>query len=215
MNPHTLPDELPLFPLAGALLLPRGRLPLQIFEPRYLAMFEDCLKSETRMLGLIQPEDSNALTEAGQSQPRIGSAGRIVGFSETNDGRYMITLSGVSRFQISEVHEGFKPYSTASVDWRGFEDDLGAIETDSTLNRDEFLPRLIKFFKLHDLETDWESLADAEDELLINSLAMLCPFEPKEKQALLEARTLSTRRKILQKLIEFALHQTPQKDQIQ
>jgi Lon protease-like protein len=173
-------------------------------------MFEDCLKSETRMLGLIQPDSKGA-----ETHPRIGSAGRVVGFSETNDGRYMITLSGISRFQVSEVHEGFKPYSTATVDWRGFEADLGAIETDSALNRDEFLPRLIKFFKLHDLETDWESLADAEDELLINSLSMLCPFEPKEKQALLEARDLSSRRKILQKLIEFALHETPQKDQIQ
>ncbi|WP_380055720.1 LON peptidase substrate-binding domain-containing protein [Falsihalocynthiibacter sp. SS001] len=203
----SLPSDVPLFPLEGALLLPRSRLPLQVFEPRYLAMVEDCLKTDDRILGLIQPK-------SGGFQD-VGCAGRIVGFTETDDGRYMITLLGMSRFQISDVREGFKPYLLASASWGEYSRDLGPAEQDQEFPRDTFLPTLKKYFKIRDLETDWSSLENAEDELLINSLSMLCPFEPKEKQLLLEAQTLADRRQTLQALLEMALHSGPKKEQIQ
>lgn len=207
---YDLPDTLPLFPLEGALLLPRGRLPLQIFEPRYLAMIEDCLKTDDRMIGLIQP-DAKGDVKTGS----VGCAGRIIGFSETDDGRYMITLSGVSRFQAQDIRDGFKPYLISSPNWDAYGRDLGEAEHDEAFPKETFLPLLRKYFHMQDLETDWDSLTDAADELLINSLAMLCPFEPSEKQLLLEADTLETRRKTLQVLIEMALHSGSKKEQIQ
>lgn len=205
-----LPETLPLFPLEGALLLPRGRLPLQIFEPRYLAMIEDCLKTDDRMIGLIRPNSTG-----GVSQDSIGCAGRIVGFSETDDGRYMITLTGVSRFRAQDIREGFKPYILATPGWNGFGRDLGEAERDENFPREVFLPMLRKYFNMQDLETDWDSLADAADELLINSLSMLCPFDPNEKQLLLEADSLQNRREALQVLIEMALHSGSSKEQVQ
>lgn len=211
MLPANLPETIPLFPLDGALLLPRGRLPLQVFEPRYLAMVDDCLKTDDRLLGLIQPEHG----KDDSAYQAVGCAGRLVGFSETADGRYMITLSGISRYKISDISEGFKPYLVAKPDWADFTRDLGAVEHDSAFPRDVFLPLLQKYFHLQDLETDWDSLSGAEDELLINSLSMLCPFEPEEKQLLLEAEDLKARREILQALIEMALHRGSQKEQIQ
>lgn len=209
--PVNLPETLPLFPIEGALLLPRGRLPLQVFEPRYLAMVDDCLKTDDRMIGLIQPDNS-------QAEPKlqnVGCAGRIVGFSETNAGRYMITLAGVSRYRLLGVHESFKPYLMATLNWKGFERDLAGVEHDPEFPREAFLPLLQKYFHMHELETDWENLSGAEDELLINSLSMLCPFEPEEKQALLEAVDLKTRRETLQALMEMAIHAGSQKEQIQ
>ena len=211
MLPANLPKTIPLFPLEGALLLPRGRLPLQVFEPRYLAMVDDCLKTDDRMLGLIQHEQG----KGGINFQAVGCAGRLVGFSETADGRYMITLSGISRYRISDVREGFKPYLVAKPNWADFTQDLGAAEHDPTFPRDVFFPLLQKYFHQQELETDWDSLSGAEDELLINSLSMLCPFKPEEKQLLLEAKDLESRREILQALMEMALHSGPQKEQIQ
>lgn len=197
-----LPDTIPVFPLPGALLLPRARLPLHLFEPRYLQMFEDTLKTQSRLIGMVQPHDG----PGGKSQLHaIGCAGRITQFSETEDGRYMITLSGISRFRVQEEVTGFSPYRKANVTWNGFERDLGFVEKDKAFDRDAFLELLGRFFADQDLQTDWDSLKDAEDELLINSLSMLCPFDPEEKQALLEAPSLSTRRETLVTLIEFAL----------
>lgn len=192
-----------MFPLAGALLLPRSRLPLHIFEPRYLAMIEDALKTPARLIGMIQPRDAQA-SDNTQLQT-IGCAGRLTAFSETEDGRYMITLSGVSRFRVREDVEGFTPYRRCNVSWTGFDRDLGPTENDPGLDRDVFFPTLRNFFDTEELRTDWESLRDAEDELLINSLSMLCPFEPEDKQALLEAPSLETRRETLVTLIEFSL----------
>jgi uncharacterized protein len=197
-----LPEKIPLFPLPGALLLPRARLPLQIFEPRYLAMLDDTLKTPERLIGMIQPRPT---PDGGQALAAIGCAGRVTAFSETDDGRYMITLTGISRFRLLREISGFTPYLSGQVRWDGFERDRGAEETDPGFNRVAFLDLLRRYFMEEQLSTDWDSLKDAEDELMINSLSMLCPFEPEDKQALLEAPSLQTRRETLVTLMEFAL----------
>ena len=204
LNSADLPDTIPVFPLPGALLLPRARLPLHIFEPRYLAMFDDVLKTSHRLLGMIQPYEGPG--KQGEQLHHIGCAGRVTGFSETEDGRYMLTLSGISRFRVKHEVEGFTPYRRCEVSWDGFSRDLGAAEKDESFDRDGFMDALNRYFDDQDLKTDWDSLREADDELLINSLSMLCPFEPEDKQALLEAPSLSTRRETLVTLIEFALH---------
>jgi Lon protease-like protein len=201
-----LPDIIPIFPLPGALLLPRARLPLHLFEPRYLQMLEDCLKTPGRVIGMVAPREVPASRASGEVRLHsIGCAGRLTAFSETEDGRYMITLSGISRFRIQEEVEGFTPYRRARVDWTPFARDLGPTEVDKTLDRDELMDLLMRFFDAMDLSTDWSSLKEAEGELLINSLSMLCPFSPADKQALLEAPSLTTRREAIVTLIEFAL----------
>ncbi len=207
-----LPDTIPVFPLPGALMLPRARLPLHIFEPRYLAMIEDCLKTKHRLIGMIQPRDTPASEKrAAEKRPgekslqTIGCAGRVTGFSETEDGRYMITLSGISRYKVKEEVQGFTPYRRCLVDWGPFGRDLGPTEHDPGFRRDAFMALLGRYFTRLELSTDWDSLKEAEPELLINSLSMLCPFSPEDKQALLEAPTLDTRRETMVTLIEFAL----------
>ena len=202
MNKHDLPDTIPVFPLPGALLLPRAKLPLHLFEPRYLAMMDDVMKTDNRLIGMIQPYDAPG--EMGKLHS-IGCAGRLTAFSETEDGRYMVTLSGMSRFRIIAEDDGFTPYRRCKVSWDGFGRDLGPTEVDEDFDRAHFLKALGRFFEDQGLNTDWESLSEAEDELLINSLSMLCPFEPEDKQALLEAPSLTTRRETLVTLIEFAL----------
>ncbi len=197
-----LPDIIPIFPLPGALLLPRARLPLHLFEPRFLAMFDDALKTPGRLIGMIQP--NKVPGRAGPGLHTIGCAGRISQFSETEDGRYMITLAGTSRFRLIE-DEGFTPYRRARVSWTGFERDNGPEEGDTAFDREKFLGTLAQYFEAEDLQTDWDSLKEADDELLINSLSMLLGFEPEDKQALLEAPSLSTRRETLLTLIEFAM----------
>lgn len=208
-----LPDMLPLFPLSGALLLPRGRLPLHVFEPRYLAMVDDVLKTPERLIGMIQPigGDQGADTRLHQ----IGCAGRVTSFTETEDGRYMITLTGVSRFRLGAVEQGFAPYLRTKANWGGFGADLGQPEHDDTLDRDAFLSLLERYFDLAELQTDWDSLRSAEDELMVNALSMLCPFEAEDKQALLEAPSLTTRRETLVTLMEFALHKGAGEEKLQ
>lgn len=207
-----LPETIPIFPLPGALLLPRARLPLNIFEPRYLAMLDDMLKTSHRLIGMIQPvfvpEDragDGGFGEAPGRLHRIGCAGRVTGFQETEDGRYLITLSGVTRFRLGALEQGFAPYLRARVEWRDFERDLGRAESDPEFDRDAFLAVLGRFFEAAQLASDWDSLKEADVELLVNSLSILCPFDPEERQALLEAPTLSTRRETLVTLMEFAL----------
>lgn len=182
-------------------MLPRAILPLHIFEPRYLQMVEDCLKTSTRLIGMVQPNGH----AGGNALNAIGCAGRLTGFSETSDGRYMITLTGISRFRLSQECTGFSPYRKFNVSWSGFEKDLGVVEHDPQLDRDQLIGMLRRYFAQEELSTDWDSLGQADDELLINSLSMLCPFSPEDKQALLESPTLSTRRETLITLIEFAL----------
>lgn len=201
-----LPEVVPVFPLPGALLLPRARLPLHVFEPRYLAMLDDTLKTGHRLIGMVQPRQAPAGTAPGLQS--IGCAGRVTGFSETADGRYMITLTGISRFRIRREVSGFQPYLKADVGWEAFARDLGPAEQDPGFDRADFLDLLARFFEARGLSTDWATLKDAEDELLINSLSMLCPFEVEDKQALLEAPTLATRRETLAALMRFALHRS-------
>lgn len=197
-----LPEVIPVFPLPGALLLPRAHLPLHLFEPRYLQMFEDTLKTDSRLIGMAQPNPHPGHDKA---LHKIGCAGRVTQFSETEDGRYMITLTGISRFRIDRELDGFTPYRRAQVSWEGFEKDRGAPEHDPAFDRDGFLTILDRFFSARDLSADWSSLREAEDELLINSLSMLLDFDPEEKQALLEAPSLQTRRETLVTLLEYAL----------
>lgn len=201
LSASELPDTICLFPLSGALLLPRARLPLQIFEPRYLQMFEDSLKTPHRLIGLVQP-----LTAADDDRIYgVGCVGRVTQFSEIDSERYMVTLTGVSRFRITEEIKGFSPYRNARVDWHEFEGDVGQAEVDVKFDRNSFLAGLKKYLDAQDLRTDWDGLKDAETELLINSISMVCPFDPEEKQALLEASSLRSRREILTTLIEFSL----------
>ncbi len=196
-----LPDTIPLFPLSGAIVVPRGRLPLNVFEPRYLAMLEDVLKTRERLIGMIQPVDKDPEGEL----HAIGCAGRITGFNEAKDGRYMITLTGVSRFRLQEQVEGFTPYLRGRIDWQGFARDLGGVEHITSFDRERFLDLLQRFFTAQELESDWDNLTKAEPEMLINSLSMLAPFSPEDKQALLEAPTLADRRDTLVTLMEFVL----------
>lgn len=199
-----LPEIIPVFPLPGALLLPRSRLPLHLFEPRYLAMLEDALKTPGRLIGMIQPNQVPGRA-GGTGLHAIGCVGRVTQFSETEDGRYMITLTGLSRFRVLEEVEGFTPYRRARVSWTGFERDLGPVDSDPGFDRRAFLRLLARYFEARELQTDWDSLKEAEDELLVNSLSMLLGFEPEDKQALLEAPSLSTRRETLITLIEYVL----------
>ncbi|SDY72530.1 LON peptidase substrate-binding domain-containing protein [Citreimonas salinaria] len=198
-----LPGTIPIFPLPGALLLPRARLPLHIFEPRYLAMLDDCMKTDTRLIGMVQPVSVPGRSDKGLQ--RIGCAGRLTQFSETEDGRYMITLSGMSRFRVLNEIDGFTPYRRCAVAWDGFERDLDPAEHDRSFDREWFLRRLDRYFTSRDLSADWDTLRDADDELLINSLSMLLDFSPEDKQALLEAPSLSTRRETLVTLMEYAM----------
>ncbi|WP_146347039.1 LON peptidase substrate-binding domain-containing protein [Falsiphaeobacter marinintestinus] len=202
MKAADLPDILPVFPLPGALLLPRSRLPLHLFEPRYLQMLEDTLKTQHRLIGMIQPCPSPS---DGDRLHMIGCAGRVTQFSETEDGRYMITLTGISRFRVLSEVEGFAPYRRFNVKWDGFDRDLGRTEKDAGFDRAGFMRLLERYFSTQDLSTDWETLNEAEDELLINSLSMLLDLGAEDKQALLEAPSLSTRRETLVTLIEFAM----------
>lgn len=201
IRPADLPETIPVFPLSGTLLLPRARLPLHIFEPRYLAMVEDCLKTRPRLIGMVQPRE----TQGSEGLQAIGCAGRLVNFSETDDGRYMITLGGISRFRILDEVQGFTPYRRASVDWTPFARDLGPAETDPGFDREGFLALLARFFAARGLTSDWDNLRSAEPEPLINALSQLAPFTPEDRQALLEAPDLVTRRETLVTLIEFAL----------
>ena len=198
-----LPETIPVFPLAGALLLPRAKLPLHLFEPRYLQMLEDAMKTKHRLIGMVQPRDVPGSAE--KRLYSIGCAGRLTGFSETEDGRYMITLSGVSRFRVIQEITGVTPYRRCTVDWTPFVRDLGDSEDDKGFDRAPFLAILGRYFQAMELSTDWGSLKEADAELLINSLSMLCPFEPEDKQALLEAPSLETRRETLVTLFEFSL----------
>ncbi|WP_204112765.1 LON peptidase substrate-binding domain-containing protein [Shimia biformata] len=208
-----LPDTIAVFPLPGALLLPRARLPLHIFEPRYLAMLDDALKTKSRLIGMVQPLANPG--PRGTGLHVIGCAGRVTQFSETDDGRYMITLTGISRFRVRSEVDGFAPYRRCEVDWGGFESDLGPTEHDPAFDRQCFLDLLARYFAALDLSTDWETLKEAEDELLVNSLSMLLDFEVEDKQALLEAPSLSTRRETLITLMEFALRGGAAEDLIQ
>lgn len=199
MRGFDLPDTIPLFALPGAVLMPRASLPLHIFEPRYLQMLDDTLKTPDRLIGMIQP--------IGEGLARIGCAGRVVMFSETGDGRMDIVLRAVSRFALTGVEDGFTPYPRGRIGWQGFGADRDStVPTDPGLDREALLDRLSRYMQARELSTDWDAAREADDEMLVNSLSMLLPFSPEEKQALLEAESLPARREMLDGLLEYALH---------
>lgn len=203
-----LPETIAIFPLSGALLLPRARLPLHIFEPRYLALIEDCLKTPHRLIGMVQP--ASGPEGAPERLARIGCAGRLTGFSETEDGRYLITLMGRSRFRLgAEEPAGMLPYRRFRVDWRDFARDGGPVEQDGGLRRNEFLDLIARYMRRRALEADWSDISSAGDEMLINALSMLLPLSAADKQALLEAPDLPSRRETLVGLISFELSSRP------
>ncbi|NWG70534.1 MAG: LON peptidase substrate-binding domain-containing protein [Parvularculaceae bacterium] len=198
------PEALPLFPLSGALLLPGGQLPLNIFEPRYLRMIDDAL-GEHRLIGMIQPKDSGARAEKGlPSLFQIGCAGRITAFSETGDGRYLITLTGFRRFEIERELPVDTPYRQALVDWSRFARDDQDDPSGALVDRDRLEGAMRQYLAAEGLKTDWKAVGQAPVDALVASLAMGCPFAPSEKQALLEAATLGDRASCLIALMEMS-----------
>ena len=201
-----LPQNIPLFPLPGALLLPNSRLPLNIFEPRYISMVEDTIATKHRLIGMIQPVKINTgkeLSEQNKYQ-KVGCAGRIVSFTETGDGRYLITLEGVSRFNFRSEVEHQKPYVLSQIDWSLYKNDLTPLEDMNGFDRNSFLEILKKYLDSAQIASDWEVLKKAKEEVLVNSLSMLCPFEPDEKQVLLEADTIRNRLDVLVTLMKLS-----------
>ncbi len=197
-----LPDILPIFPLTGVLLLPRGRLPLNIFEPRYLAMTRDAMDGE-RLIGMVQPSDP-PIRELNPAVYPTGCAGRITNFSETDDGRFLLTLTGVSRFRIKEELPLLSGYRRVAAEWDEFTDDRDPDE--AGFDRSRLTQGLRNFFTQRQVQADWSAIEHAPGEHLITSIAMMCPFAPNEKQALLEARTLDDRAQLLTALIEMTLN---------
>ncbi len=197
-----LPRRLPIFPLSGVLLLPRGPLPLNIFEPRYLAMVADAL-GNGRMIGMIQPLDPDA---GGKAPPvyRTGCAGRITAFTETDDGRMIITLTGVCRFNVVQELDVVHGYRRVEPDWSPYADDL-VEEPSGHVDRARLLKGLRAYFKAQGIQANWTAIESTPDERLVTSVAMICPFAPPEKQALLEAGSLMERAKLLIALIEMAI----------
>ena len=203
--PVALPQEIPVFPLAGVLLLPRGQLPLNIFEPRYLAMVDEALRSN-RMIGVVQPRDFNlSLSSDGSALFLTGCAGKITSFEETEDGRYLITLTGVSRFHLGDelpLHNG---YRRARVDWSGFSEDLQFHDC-LGIDRNHLKDLLRSYFNMEGLSCSWDSIDSASDDKLITALSMICPLDPGEKQALLEAACCRSRAKMFMTMLEMAVH---------
>jgi Lon protease-like protein len=200
-----LPQVIPVFPLPGIILLARGQLPLNVFEPRYLNMVDDAMAGD-RIIGMIQP--AGPLQPDFQSEPspaltRVGCAGRITSFAETSDGRYLVTLTGVSRFDVAAEMQVRSPYRQVRADFIPYEADLRAPDPLGAFDRDPFLAALGPYLSARGLDIDWETARAAPQEALINSLAMALPFEPAEKQALLEARTLDDRAVALTALLRI------------
>jgi uncharacterized protein len=207
-SPGDLPEAIPVFPLPGALLLPRSDMPLNIFEPRYLAMIDWALKRE-RIVGMIQPDESVAPGTLGPTLFPIGCAGRITSFAETGDGRYMITLTGISRFKIVEELSRETPFRQCRVTAIPFAGDFAAKTADEAVDRDAILKTFRAYLDAHNLDADWESVGRASNETLVNALAMMAPFGTAEKQALLEAPDLRSRAETLVAITEMSLARDP------
>jgi uncharacterized protein len=201
-----LPHSLPLFPLTGAVLLPRGQLPLNIFEPRYLEMVEYALQGD-RLIGMIQPVENEETT----LKPRlsqVGCAGKITAFQETADNRYLITLAGVCRFRLTGEMESATAWRAGFCDFGAFAGDL-AEPTSAELPRERLLHALKTYLTSRDMQADWNSVLTAPAEALVNALAMMCPFAPAEKQALLEAGSFHERASTLLALLEMGSEAGP------
>ncbi|MEM9706977.1 MAG: LON peptidase substrate-binding domain-containing protein [Pseudomonadota bacterium] len=196
-----LPEISPLFPLTGALLLPGGSMPLNIFEPRYLEMVDHALAG-ARIIGMVQPRDG--VMEGSPPLYGVGCAGRITAFSETGDGRYMITLTGEKRFRLVEELNADTTFRQAQVDYTAFDNDLGSDQSGMMVDRDRLERAMKHYLDTEGLKTDWEAVAEAPIDALVSSLAMGCPFAPNEKQALLEAEDTAARAECLIALMEMS-----------
>jgi Lon protease-like protein len=204
-GPVDLPEIIPVFPLPGALLLPRGQMPLNIFEPRYLAMVDDALRDGHRLIGMIQPD---AVHSGSAERPRlftIGCIGRITQLAETGDGRYQLELTGVARFRVVEELQVQTDYRQCRVTYAPFADDFIARKGENAVDRTALLRTLGDFLKANNLKADWEGIDKAPNEALVNALAMMSPYGAAEKQALLEAPDLKTRAEILIAITEIEL----------
>lgn len=199
---EALPSEFAIFPLAGALLLPHGKLPLNIFEPRYLAMTEDALGSG-RMLGMIQPDPRLPAVERGPALFRVGCLGRLSSFSETEDGRFLITLTGVVRFAVAEEIAMRRGYRRVRGDFSAYLYDLELPNYSLGDGRELLLGALRRYFARRGIDANWDAITAMPDDVLVITLCMVCPFEPIERQALLEAATDGERCRILLALLEM------------
>jgi Lon protease-like protein len=199
-----LPTEFPIFPLPGAVLLPGGKLPLNIFEPRYLNMVEDAL-GQGRMLAMVQPDPARGPAPTGPAVYRVGCLGRISSFSETDDGRFLITLTGVTRCQILVELETRRGYRRVRADLARFAADL---EPEAqAVEREALLDALRAYFQARGFDANWDAINEMPDPVLVATLAMVCPFEPPEKQALLEAPDTAERAQALLALLQMGAHQ--------
>lgn len=204
-KPSDLPEVIPVFPLAGALLLPGGNLPLNIFEPRYLAMIDDALSSN-RLIGMIQPDLAGRECENGPALCQLGCIGRLTGFQETGDGRYMINLTGVCRFQmVTEVDpkHGYRQVK-AHVDPAEFIES-GTPDAGQDIDRKLLLTTFRRYLEANNLSTDWDAVEQTDNETLVTALCMMSPYGPAEKQALLEADDIKTRADTLVAITEIEL----------
>src|SRR5258708_292091 len=212
LRPDDLPKTIPVFPLTGVLLLPHGRLPLNVFEPRYLALLEDALAARDRMIGMIQPRvaGTEGMTRGGALPPptplySTGCVGRISHFNETGDGRYLITLAGICRFDTAEELPTVRGYRRVVADYTNWQSDLAAAgPARGAIDRERLMGPLRAYFAAHNVTTEWDVIAETPDDRLGSTLAMNCPFAPQEKQALLECRTLPDLAKAVTVLIEMA-----------
>lgn len=206
-SPGDLPRILKVFPLPGALLLPHAELPLNIFEPRYLAMVSDALSGD-RLIGMIQPDDEDADLTGRPALKQVGCAGRITSFTETPDGRILITLSGVCRFAIVKELGSDRPYREIEADYRDFASDLGETQPDRDIDRSSLIKVFRDYLAANDMGADWDQVRTASTEALVNTLAVIAPHAPRDKQALLEAKDLKSRADVLIALTERALQGT-------
>jgi uncharacterized protein len=204
-KPGDLTDVIPVFPLAGALLLPRGQMPLNIFEPRYVAMIDDALRSGQRLIGMIQPDAAHPGPDSKPNLYGVGCVGRITQFAETGDGRYLLQLTGIARFRIEEELCVDSAYRQCRVTYAPFIGDFTARRGEDEVDRKSLLRALSDFLKANDLKADWEGIENAPNEALVNALAMMSPYGSAEKQALLEAPDLKTRAEILIAVTEIEL----------
>ncbi len=203
-----LPDRFAVFPLSGAMLLPGGKMPLNIFEPRYLAMVEDALGAG-RMFAMIQPDPDKPRMPKGPGLYRVGCLGRLTSFSETEDGRYLITLTGLIRFDVIEEIEMQRGYRQVRADFSRFAADLDDTPAKAGFDRDMLLAALRQYFDHRGFEANWDAVGEMDDQHLVTSLSMVCPFDPIEKQALLEAHGLADRAQTLLTLLSIDTHEPP------
>jgi len=202
-KPADLPGKLPVFPLPGALLLPRADLPLNIFEPRYLEMISDALSGE-RIIGIIQPKDDSS-DEERPDLMKVGCAGRITSYAETSDGRMLVTLTGISRFSIKSEIAAATSYRQVVADFNPFAIDLVMDLGAAEVNRPALLTAFKDYLSANNMSADWSEINAASTEVLVNTLSLLAPYPASEKQALLEAPDLKTRADVLVALTEMAL----------